>query len=169
MPNEMPVKPKDRDMKIRPAVLSDSLLLSSLCTDVQRLHAEHHPEIFKMPQSDDFAVAFFGEMIADPTTRIFIAEEGDDAIGYIFCKSFERPEGPFTYTNRFIQIEHISVRPEAQRHSVGTALMNRVEELAREIGVTKIQLDSWGFNINAHIFFERLGFEKFDFRFWRKP
>jgi len=40
-------------MHIRQALPTDSLLLSSLCRDVQRLHAEHHPAIFKMPQSDD--------------------------------------------------------------------------------------------------------------------
>ena len=155
-------------MNLRHAIPADSLLLSSLCMDVQRLHSEHHPEIFKMPQSEDFAVPFFDEMFADPTAGIFIAEEDGRAIGYIFCKLFERPEGPFTYANRFLQIEHISVRPEAQRHGVGAALMNRAEELARELSVTKIQLDSWDFNLEAHAFFERMGFEKFDFRFWRK-
>jgi len=155
-------------MKIREAIATDSLLLSSLCRDVQRLHAENYPEIFKMPQSDDFAVSFFDEMLTDPTARLFIAEEDQHAIGYILCKLFERPESVFTYTNRFIQIEHISVRPDMQRYGAGAALMNRVEELAKEAGVTKIQLDSWDFNIKAHTFFEKFGFEKFDFRFWRK-
>ena len=154
-------------MKIRQAVSTDSLLLSSLCMDVQGLHAKYHPDLFKMPQSDDFAVSFFDEMLSDPSVMIYIAE-GDQALGYIFCKLFERPESPFTYTNRFLQIEHISVRPDAQRHGVGAALMDQAEKLARELGVTKIQLDSWDFNIEAHAFFEKFGFEKFDFRFWRK-
>ena len=155
-------------MNIRQAVPGDSLLLSSLCMDVQRLHAENIPDVFKVPQSEDFAVTYFDEMLADITTRIYIAEEDGRAIGFIFCKLFERPESPFTYTNRFLQIEHISVRPDAQRHGAGTALMNRIEELARETGVTKIQLDSWAFNVKAHAFFEKFGFEKFDYRFWRK-
>ena len=155
-------------MNIRQANSRDSFLLSSLCVAVQRLHAEHYPDLFKMPQGDDFAVAFFDEMLADPTVRILLAEEDGRPIGYLMCKLFERAEGPFTYTNRFLQIEHISVLPDQQRQGVGTALMNRVEELAREIGVTKIQLDSWGFNTEAHTFFERMDFEKFNFRFWRR-
>lgn len=154
-------------MKIRKAIATDSLLLSLLCVDVQRLHAENHPEIFKLPQSDDFATSFFDEMLADPTTRIYIAEEEQRAIGYIFCKLFERPEGPFTYASRFLQIEHISVRPEAQQNGVGTALLKQVEKLARELGVTKIQLNSWDFNTKAHTFFERYGFAKIEHRFWR--
>jgi GNAT superfamily N-acetyltransferase len=155
-------------MNIRQANSRDSLLLSSLCVDVQRLHAEQYPDLFKRPQGDDFAVSFFDEMLADPTVRIFLAEEDGRPIGYLMSKLFERAEGPFTYTNRFLQVEHISVHPDRQRQGVGTALMNRVEELAREIGVTKIQLDSWDFNTEAHTFFERRGFEKFNFRFWRR-
>jgi GNAT superfamily N-acetyltransferase len=154
-------------MKIRQAVSSDSLLLSSLCRDVQRLHAENHPDIFKMPPSDDFAEAFFKEMLADPMIWIFIAEEKGDAIGYIFCQLIERPESPFTYARRFLHIDHISVRPNVQRHGAGTALMNRVEKLAKEWSVSKIQLDSWDFNTEGHTFFEKLGFEKFNYRFWR--
>jgi diamine N-acetyltransferase len=154
-------------MHIRQAVPADSLVLSTLCRDVQRLHAENLPAIFKMPQSDDFAVTFFDEMIVDITIRIFIAEENGRAIGYIFCKLFERPENLFNYANRFLQIEHISVHPDAQGHGAGAALMQRVEELAREIGVTKLQLNSWAFNRNAHAFFENVGFEKIEHRFWR--
>ncbi len=84
-------------MNIRQAGFSDSLLLSLLCMDVQRLHAENHPDIFKMPQNDDFALSFFEEVLANPMTKIFIAEENGDAIGYIFCQLIERPETSFAY------------------------------------------------------------------------
>jgi len=154
-------------MDIRQANSTDGLLLSSLCMDVQRLHAQHYPDLFKMPQKEDFAVPFFDEMLVDPTVRIIIAEEDGRAVGYLLCKLFERSENLLTYTNRFLQVEHISVHPDRQRQGVGTTLMKRVEELAREIGVTKIQLDSWDFNTEAHTFFETMGFEKFIFRFWR--
>ena len=154
-------------MNIRQANSSDSWLLSSLCMDVQRLHAENHPDIFKMPQNDDFAVSFFEEMLADPMTRIFIAEEYGAAIGYVFCQLIERFESPFTYARRFLHIDHISIRPNAQRHGAGTALMNQIEKLAKELNISKIQLDSWDFNTSAHSFFEGMGFQKFNYRFWR--
>ena len=154
-------------MNIRQANSPDSRLLSSLCMDVQRLHAANHPDIFKLPQSDDFAVSFFEEMLANPMTRIFIAEENGEAIGYIFCQLMERPEGPFTYTRRFVHIDQISVRPATQGRGIGAALIERVVSLGKELSVSKIQLDSWGFNTGAHAFFEKKGFEKFNHRFWR--
>jgi GNAT superfamily N-acetyltransferase len=135
--------------------------------DVQRLHAEHYPDIFKMPQNDDFAASFFEEMLVDPAISIFIAEENEEAVGYIFCKLIEQPENAFTVAMRLLLVEHISVRPAARGKGVGTALIKQAEILAKGLAVQRIQLDSWDFNTNAHSFFERLGFQKFNFRFWR--
>ena len=99
-------------MKIRQAITTDSLLLSSLCVDVQSLHAKHHPDFFKTPTSDDFAASFFDGMLADPAVSIFIAEENGQALGYILCKLIERPENPFTFAMRYLFIDQISVRPQ---------------------------------------------------------
>ena len=154
-------------MKIRQAVSSDNFLLSSLCMDVQGLHANHHPDFFKTPKSDDFAVSFFDEMLADSATSIFIAEENGQALGYVMCKLIERPENPFTFAMRYLHVDQISVRPTAQGQGVGAALIKQAEILARELNVKRIQLDSWGFNTEAHVFFEKIGFEKFNHRFWK--
>jgi GNAT superfamily N-acetyltransferase len=167
MPNKVPVKPKEDGMNIRQADLSDSLLLSSLCTDVQRLHAENHPEIFKMPQTDDFAVLFFDEILADPVTTIFVAEREGEPLGYVLCKLIERQENPFTLAMRYLLIDQISVRSAEQGKGVGAALLKQADILAKELKVSRIQLDSWGFNTDAHRFFEKMGFEKFNQRFWR--
>ena len=154
-------------MNIRQATPADSLLLSSLCRGVQNLHAEHHPDIFKEPQSDDSAVAFFEEILADSVTRIFIWEKDGQALGYILCKLIGRPESPFTFALRYLQIDQISVRPEARGQGVGAALIKQAERFAKELDVQRIQLDSWAFNTRAHAFFEGLGFQRFLFRFWQ--
>ena len=155
-------------MKIRSAIPSDSLLLSRLCMDVQSLHAQNHPRIFKMPERDDFAVSFFDEMLTDPVVHVFIAEEQGEPVGYLLCKLVERPENPFTRALRYLLIDQISVRPTTRGRGVGTALIQQTESLARELEVSRIQLDSWDFNTGAHAFFENLGFRKFTFRFWRE-
>jgi N-acetylglutamate synthase-like GNAT family acetyltransferase len=154
-------------MKIRKATISDSLGLSRLTREVQRLHAEHLPTVFRMPDSDEFAVSFFEEMLADLAVTIFIAEENGDVLGCILCKLIERPENPFAYASRLLLIDQISVRPVAQRQGVGRALMQQADRLASELDVQRIVLDSWAFHVNAHKFFESQGFSKFNFRFWK--
>ena len=121
-----------------------------------------------MPQNDDFAVAFFAEMLIDPLTRIFIAEEDGQALGCVLCKLVERAENPFTVAIRYLLVDQISVRPAAQGKGVRKVLIKQAEVLARELNVSRIQLDSWTFNTNAHAFFEKMGFKKFNYRFWRK-
>ena len=155
-------------MKIRQATSKDNLLLSSLTIDVQRLHAENHPDIFKIPQNDDFAVQFFDEKLADPLVRIFIAEADGQALGCVLCNLIEREENPFTFAMRYLMVDQISVKPEAQGKGVGKALIKQAEGLAKEWNASRIQLNSWGFNTNAHTFFEKMGFIKFNYRFWQK-
>lgn len=154
-------------MNIRLATPSDSSVLSRLTVDVQSLHAEHYPSVFKMPDSDDFAISFFNEMLADPSVSIFVAEEDRNPVGCIVCKLVERPENPFTFAARVLLVDQISVLPSARGKGVGAALMKRAEDLAKALKVQRIQLDSWGFNLNAHEFFEHIGFQKFNFRFWK--
>lgn len=120
-----------------------------------------------MPESDDFAISFFDEMLADPSVSIFIPEDDGNPVGYIVCKLIERPENPFTFAARTLLIDQISVRPTARGRGVGATLIHQAEVLAKELKVQRIHLDSWDFNLNAHSFFEHLGFQKFNFRFWK--
>ena len=154
-------------MEIRKAIATDGLLLSSLCMDVQTLHAEHHPKFFKMPKNEDFAISFFDELLANPMICIFIAEEKGQSLGYVICKLVEHSETPFAFAMRYLVVDHISVRPAAKGKGIGAALMERAEALARELNVERIHLNSWAFNTDAHSFFEKMGFEKFSHNFWK--
>ncbi len=154
-------------MHIRQATFIDSLLLSELCADVQRMHAEHYPNHFKPPQQTDFAATFFAEMLSNPAVTIYIAEEDVRATGYILCRQVEQPENVFTYENRFLLIDQLSVRPAAQRQGVGTRLLEQAQLRAQELGLAKLQLNSWDFNLEAHACFEKFGFVKFNYRFWK--
>ena len=154
-------------MDIRKATLKDSLLLSTLCMDVQLLHAEHHPGFFKEPQSPDFATSFFEKVLSEEAAFVFIAEENGNSLGYIFCNLVERPENPFIFARRFLMIEQIAVQPQAQGRGVGASLMEQAEVTARELGAERIELGSWDFNTNAHGFFERIGYQKHHIKFWK--
>ena len=154
-------------MKIRKATATDSLALSRLTRDVQTLHAQHYPTVFRMPDSDEFALSFFEEMLVDQAVTIFIAEENGEAAGCMLCKLVERPENPFTFAAGVLLIDQISVRPAAQGQGIGAALIQQADKLASELQVQRILLDSWDFNIKAHGFFESQGFQKFNFRFWK--
>ena len=105
-------------MEIRPATPKDSLILSALCRDVQSLHAEHHPRVFKMPQSDDFAVEFFDEMLASPEFTAFIAEE-DGPSFRVHPVQNGRPAGERFYLSHTLSAHRSNLCPprcSAERH-----------------------------------------------------
>ena len=136
-------------MNICRAVSIDSSLLSTLSMDVRSLHAEHHPDLFKVPDREDFAVLFSDQMISDSMIFIYIAEEAGGAAGYILCRIVERPENPITFSSRYLLVDQISVRPGSRGRGIGTALIEQAETLARELSMDKVQLNSWDFNTTA--------------------
>lgn len=153
--------------KIRKATLEDAALLSALNVDVQRLHADALPHIFKQPGSDDFALQFMRQLLADESNNIFfIAEQDGEAVGYVFVRLIEKPDNPFMFAWKRLLIDQISVRPAYQGHGIGKLLIHAVRTLAQEQGIDVIALESWQFNQAAQAFFHSQGFVNFNVRMW---
>lgn len=153
-------------MNIRLAVATDAEILSSLNADVQQLHADAWPHLFKQPSEGTFPPSAAKELIDEPYNRIYIGEIDGAAIGYIYAEIQVRPENPFTYERKQVLIHHISILPEHQKKGYGEQLIQSVKRLAREHDIQTIMLDVWSFNTKAKAFFERQGFTVFNQRMW---
>jgi GNAT superfamily N-acetyltransferase len=57
-------------------------------------------------------------------------------------------------------VEDVAVHPEAQGQGIGRRMMDHARELAREAGCYKLALSSNQKRVEAHAFYERLGFER---------
>ena len=55
-------------------------------------------------------------------------------------------------------IDHVAVAPEARRQGHGRALLHAARDLARDLAVDEILLDTWEANTSAHAFFRAEGF-----------
>lgn len=153
-------------MKIRQAKFEDVETLSRLNVHVQRLHAKAYPNLFKMPEQNDFAVPFFESLFEDVNMRIYIAADPIPA-GYLVLRIVRREENPFMHPWKFAYIDQISVQPEYQGKGVGKLLMARAAQLAGEENLDFVVLDSWGFNTDAHGFFESVGYDFYNYRMWK--
>jgi ribosomal protein S18 acetylase RimI-like enzyme len=154
-------------MKIRQAGKEDARLLSKLNVYVQRLHAEAYPDLFKLPEQDDFAVSFFEMFLDNPAVTIFIAED-PHPVGYVVCRVVKSEENPFMVARSFLYIDQISVEPEYHGKGIGKALMARAAQLAERESLPKIALDSWDFNQDAHAFFHSQGYEIYNVKMWKR-
>ncbi len=154
-------------MKIYLATENDAELLAQLNDPVQKLHAQAHPHLFKYPVDLQAVTAFFRERLEGDQNSIFIAEIDGTPAGYVLCIMQQRPEGMFHHAHKRMTIDQISVNPECQGKGVGERLMLAAEDLAREQGVINLELSTWGFNSQAHRFFERMGYAKYKQNMWK--
>ena len=156
------------DIEIIKATSKQISEVARLNDSVQKIHAEHHPDLFKYPTDSQQVEEFFRDQVGADGNSIFIAIVSGRAVGYVWCAVDRKRENPFNHSRETVYIHQISVDPSYSRKGVGRKLMEAVEELAREQNICTIALDSWEFNSEAHVFFERLGFSRFNVNMWRR-
>ncbi len=150
---------------IRKATLEDVPAIGRLNADVQQIHAEHLPWIFKPPSEAVRSGTMFYDLLQQPEHTVFLAEEQGEAVGYTYIRVMDRPETDFGYAMRFALIDQIGVSPQHRGRGYGELLVQAALELARDQGVHYVELSSWAFNTDAHRFFEAQGFSKIIHRF----
>lgn len=145
-------------MKIRSATVTDARSLAELGAIVQALHHQHHPDVFK-PADPTAAYPHYQQVLADPQVWAFLAEVGDQAVGYVLVRTVGVPDSPFTWAATTVDIDEVGVHPDARRQGVGRALLDRVRALAEALGAHRLHLTVWEFNEVAQRFFAAQGLE----------
>ena len=149
-------------MHVRMATIDDAPTLAELSRDVQQLHIDALPEVYKpvgdlSPVIDDFR----SRILSDPEWRTYIVEIDGDPAGYVCARVMRRPEQVYVYEHEYIYLDQISVRPEYRNTGCGRALMDAVFDMARTAGIRRVALDVMTFNTGAIMFYERLGFQMY--------
>jgi GNAT superfamily N-acetyltransferase len=65
----------------------------------------------------------------------------------------------------YMEVDNLVVHPEYRARGVGTALVQRVEQMAREKGCNIVVLDSYTNNHPSHRLYHRMGCEIWGFHF----
>ena len=146
-------------LKVRAATVADADTISSLNDEVQNVHAEALPHLFKPGSRETFSAKEVTEILTQPDNHIFLAYFDEEPAGYIYCEIRRRVESPAMYARNQIYILHVSVNRSHRRKGVATALFSAVTVLAKDVGIRRLGPDVWSFNTDAIAFFEREGFE----------
>ena len=143
---------------VRAAVMEDADAVEYLTVEVQQLHREALPDIFKFPSDKLFSREKLANLLQDANSTVAVAESKREIIGYVYGVIVHRPENDFKKAERYMYIQQIGVRKDARRQGVGRALITFIESRALASAVTGLQLDYWAFNTRAQSFFESCGF-----------
>lgn len=140
----------------RRATHRDAATLARLNAHVQGWHAANYPDVF-YPDPDPQALAeWFANRLSDPLCTAFLT--GEPASGYALCQLQAREASIFSPAISRLMIDHIAVAPDARRQGQGRALLQAARDLARDLKVDEILLDTWNANTDAHAFFRAAGF-----------
>jgi len=142
---------------IKQATSEDAATVATLNTDVQQLHADALPRVYKQPDSAA-TTRVFAEWFAQPDITCFIAYADGDPAGYILLRAVRREENPFMYARDSLYIDQMSVAAAYRGTGCAHLLMEEARALARATGVRELGLDVLAFNERAHRFYEKEGF-----------
>ncbi len=128
--------------------------------DVVRIYNESFKNLsscYPNPMSFKWFMGKFGPLLQSKKGNIFTAESNNELVGYIFVYSEKRPQdGLVAY------IPSICIVPHVQRQGIGSKLMDRAIQWAKNQGAVLVENDEEIVeNPGAINFFKKLGFEVF--------
>jgi ribosomal protein S18 acetylase RimI-like enzyme len=140
--------------------------LQPLWESLSRHHAEVAPELAVLgevrPQADSWAVrrALYEEWLGEPDAFALVAEIEGGPVGYAVV-SLRGPEETWATGDRVAELQTLAVLPGHRGVGIGRALVDRMYEELRRLGVGHFVVGVVASNADAVRFYERLGLTKF--------
>lgn len=141
---------------IRRAAKGDIRRLDELLYDVQRIHAEGRPDIFKTGRKK-YTDAELKAILADDERPVFVYEREGTVLGYAFCIYQETKENGQLHARKVLYLDDLCVDAKARGQHIGAELYRHVVRTAEETGCDSVTLNVWSVNGEAAAFYERMG------------
>lgn len=139
-------------MKIKELKKEELKKIIPVFQEVHELHAKNRPDVFK---NSELSLENLEEFYSDIN---LIACENDMVVAFLFASIKEIKEGTLNRPLQIISIDEFGVKKEYQHQNIGRKLIQKVEEIATNKKISRLELGVWGFNTNAQKFYEKMGF-----------
>lgn len=141
---------------IRLAIEKDVPKICDLLAQVNELHYNGRPDIFKLGLK--YSENQVKNLLLDQTKPIFVyVDELDEVMGYLFC-AFKKQENTALFQDvTTLYIDDLCVDKAHQRKGVGKRLFEFAEEFAKQRGCYNLTLNVWSLNESALKFYQSLG------------
>lgn len=144
-------------MKVRMAQEKDIPQINSLLYQVERVHQQGRPDLFK-EGAKKYNDEQLKEMLKDSTRPILAAANDDDVMqGYAFCIFQEHKNDNVLTDIKTLYIDDLCVDKNCRGQHVGSLLYDAVKKLAKESGCYNVTLNVWECNSSAMKFYQKVG------------
>ena len=141
-------------MIIRTVKLEDYEVVELLAKEVQKMHIEWRPDIYTL-ESNMIPKEFFKPIVDNKT--MYVAEEDNKVKGFIMYTEKE-----YNIDNQVKRttyaIDAIAVDKQYRGQGIGTKLIDKIKEIAKDNNVDAIELQVNAKNIAAKAMYEKYGF-----------
>lgn len=147
-------------MEIRFAKEDELERVNELRKQVNDLHVEGKPDVFKPGFNDDLRDHIY-DIWNDPEQEIVVADVDGIICGFAVVHHIYKVENPFMYERDFIDVDEFCVDESFRRQGVATEIIAFIKDYTREKGFKRLELNVWEFNRGALEFYEAVGFKTF--------
>lgn len=145
-------------LKIRKAELEDYDVLCRLFAQIDELHQQWYPDIFRNSEGLIRTRHEIGELIMPRHSQVFLAELNGEGIGMALIRIENTPDFRLLKKMTYLFLETIVVDKKHRRKGVGTALFNAIKKFAEEKNISRIELKVYFRNEDAILFCKKFGF-----------
>ncbi len=142
-------------MTIRNAEKKDIPQIEKLLYQVNNVHAEGRPDLFKR-DCRKYTEKELEEILKEESRPIFAALDGDILLGYAFCV-LQKPQGDNMQPIQTLYIDDLCVDENRRGQHVGKQLYHYVLQYAKKIGCYNVTLNVWECNRAARQFYDKCG------------
>jgi ribosomal protein S18 acetylase RimI-like enzyme len=143
--------------EIRTATSDDYAGLCAVHEQVDALHREHLPWLFRAPDSPPRSLQYFRELIEGVDSTVLVAEAGE-IVGAAVVLMRAAPALPIFVPQRWAVIDGIVVAGAWRRRGIATMLADAAEAWARALGAAWVELNVYEFNTAASAFYRSRGY-----------
>ena len=144
-------------MKVRRAENKDIEKILDLLIQVDMVHHNGRPDIFKGPVTKYNAEQLEGLITEDERPIFVCVDDNDLVLGHAFCIHQQIQYHKLLTDIKTLYIDDICVDEDARGKGVGKMLYEFVKEYAKEKGFYNITLNVWECNPTAIRFYESMG------------
>ena len=142
------------NINIRKAEKSDYIQFKNLMVQLQQHHINLRPDVYRMSE-DFFTEATFDKLLEE--CSVLVAEENSEIIGAVSYSIMDM-KAAIIHPFKSLWISDLVISENHRRQGIGSMLMEKVKETAKENGVDRIQLNVSSYNTDAVKLYEKMGF-----------
>ena len=142
---------------IRDLTIEDFDAVNDIFMQMQNLHVEHRPDLYRKIDKPTTAKAWDYEASLGDKNMIMLGAEKEGKIVGFCIAEIRQAEGKALVPHISAHIKNIAVHENYRRRGIGKALYQAAVMRGKELGAVRADLKVYSFNDNAVGFYKSLG------------